>query len=100
MFQIMKTIAKRKILETIEKVLILLKDDNVIAIILNSSYLIVTAIKNANKLMICGNGGSAADAQHIDGEFLCRFYKGRNPMPAIALTTDTSVLKSISNDYS
>ncbi len=50
--------------------------------------------------MICGNGGSAADAQHIADEFLCRFYKDRNPMPAIALSTDTSVITAISNDYS
>ncbi len=50
--------------------------------------------------MICGNGGSAADAQHIAGEFVCRFYVDRKPMPAIALSTDTSILTSISNDYS
>lgn len=50
--------------------------------------------------MICGNGGSAADAQHIAGEFVCRFYKDRETLPAIALTNDTSVSTSISNDYS
>jgi D-sedoheptulose 7-phosphate isomerase len=61
---------------------------------------LVNAIKSGNKLMICGNGGSAADAQHVAGEFVCRFYKDREPLPAIALTTDTSVLTSISNDYS
>lgn len=52
------------------------------------------------KLMICGNGGSAADAQHIAAEFVNRFMLERPPLPAIALTTDTSVISSIGNDYS
>ena len=52
------------------------------------------------KLMICGNGGSAADAQHLAAEFVNRFMLERPPLPAIALTTDTSVITSIGNDYS
>ena len=52
-----------------------------------------------HKLLIAGNGGSAADAQHIAGEFLSRLNFDRNPLPAIALTTDTSVLTAIGNDY-
>src|SRR6185295_18040517 len=52
-----------------------------------------------NKLLLAGNGGSAADAQHIAGEFLSRLNFDRNPLPAIALTTDTSVLTAIGNDY-
>ncbi|MCU0594409.1 MAG: D-sedoheptulose 7-phosphate isomerase [Desulfobacterota bacterium] len=52
------------------------------------------------KLMICGNGGSAADAQHIAAEFVNRFVLERPPLPAIALTTDSSVITSIGNDYS
>lgn len=59
----------------------------------------VAALRNGNKLMICGNGGSAADAQHIAGEFLNRFLKERRPYAAIALTTDTSTLTAIGNDY-
>ena len=51
------------------------------------------------KLFFCGNGGSAADAQHLAAEFVNRFMMERPPLPAIALTTDTSVLTSISNDY-
>ncbi len=58
------------------------------------------AMKKGNKLMIFGNGGSAADAQHIVGEFVCRFLKDRKPLPAIALTTNTTNLTAISNDYS
>jgi len=50
-------------------------------------------------LYICGNGGSAADAQHIAGEFIGRFRKERRALPAVALTTDTSVLTCIGNDY-
>lgn len=60
---------------------------------------ITRAFCNGGKLMIAGNGGSAADAQHIAGEFLARLNLDRNPLPAIALTTDTSVLTAIGNDY-
>ncbi|HKY08768.1 MAG TPA: SIS domain-containing protein [Candidatus Binatia bacterium] len=60
---------------------------------------IVTAFGNGNKLLIFGNGGSAADAQHIAAEFVNRFCIERPPLPAIALTTDSSALTSIANDY-
>jgi len=60
---------------------------------------ITTALKAGNKVLIFGNGGSAADAQHIAAEFVNRFMIERPPLPAIALTTDTSVITSISNDY-
>jgi len=60
---------------------------------------IARAFRNGGKLMIAGNGGSAGDAQHIAGEFLSRLNFDRNPLPAIALTTDTSVLTAIANDY-
>jgi D-sedoheptulose 7-phosphate isomerase len=57
------------------------------------------AFRNAKKLMICGNGGSAADAQHLAAEFVNRFQLDRSPLPALALTTDTSIITSIANDY-
>ena len=57
------------------------------------------AFRAGNKVMLAGNGGSAADAQHIAAEFLSRFRIDRNPLPAIALTTDTSALTAIGNDY-
>jgi D-sedoheptulose 7-phosphate isomerase len=60
---------------------------------------ITTAFRGGHKLLIAGNGGSAADAQHIAGEFLSRLNFDRNPLPAIALTTDSSVLTAIGNDY-
>lgn len=53
-----------------------------------------------NKVLLCGNGGSASDAQHVAAELVNRFRHDRQPLPAIALTTDTSVLTAISNDYS
>jgi D-sedoheptulose 7-phosphate isomerase len=61
---------------------------------------IAEAFSKDNKLLLCGNGGSAADAQHIAAEFVNRFIIERTPLPAIALTTDTSILTSIANDYS
>ena len=61
--------------------------------------LIVEAFHEGNKVMLFGNGGSAADAQHIAAEFVNRFMIERPPLPAMALTTDTSVITSIGNDY-
>lgn len=60
---------------------------------------ITIALSNGHKLLIAGNGGSAGDAQHIAGEFVSRLFLERAPLPAIALTTDTSVLTAIGNDY-
>jgi D-sedoheptulose 7-phosphate isomerase len=60
---------------------------------------IAGALRAGGKLLLAGNGGSAADAQHIAGEFLSRLNFDRNPLPAVALTTDTSVLTAIGNDY-
>jgi D-sedoheptulose 7-phosphate isomerase len=61
---------------------------------------LVTAFRNGKKLMIFGNGGSAADAQHMAAEFVNRFLIDRRPLPAMALTTDSSILTSIGNDFS
>ncbi|HWZ14865.1 MAG TPA: D-sedoheptulose 7-phosphate isomerase [Mucilaginibacter sp.] len=61
--------------------------------------MITSVIKSGNKVLIAGNGGSAADAQHIAAELTGRFVKNRKGLPGIALTTDTSALTSIANDY-
>lgn len=60
---------------------------------------VTQGFRAGGKLMLAGNGGSAADAQHIAAEFLSRYTLNRNPLPAIALTTDTSVLTAVGNDY-
>lgn len=60
---------------------------------------IVASMKSGGKLMVCGNGGSAADSQHIAGEFISRLMYDRAPLPSIALTTDTSAMTATGNDY-
>lgn len=68
--------------------------------IAQASQMIIDALKGGHKLLFCGNGGSAADSQHIAAEFVGRFQKERKAWPAIALTTDTSALTALGNDYS
>jgi len=63
------------------------------------SQQLIRALKNGNKILLCGNGGSAADAQHIAAELAGRFNYDRDSLPAIALTTNTSSLTAIANDY-
>lgn len=67
--------------------------------IAQASELMVQALVSGHKILTCGNGGSAADAQHFSAELLNRFEVERPPLPAIALTTDTSTLTAIGNDY-
>lgn len=61
---------------------------------------IIYSLKNDNKMIIFGNGGSAADAQHVAAELISKFKKNRKSIPAISLTTDTSIITSIGNDFS
>ena len=61
---------------------------------------IIKCFKRGNKIIVFGNGGSAADAQHIVAEFIGRFQKERKSLPAISLTTDSSIITSLANDYS
>ncbi len=65
-----------------------------------ASLTIIDALRSGNKILLCGNGGSAADSQHIAAEFVGRFQKERAAWPAIALTVDTSALTALGNDYS
>ncbi len=65
-----------------------------------TSRAIIQAFQNNNRVFFCGNGGSAADSQHIAAEFIGRFQKERRALPAVALTTDTSILTCLTNDYS
>lgn len=65
----------------------------------DAALLMTSSLLAGNKILSCGNGGSAADAQHFSSELLNRFERERQPLPAIALTTDSSTLTSIANDY-
>jgi D-sedoheptulose 7-phosphate isomerase len=77
----------------------LLSDSALIKQIEVAVQLIITAYKNCHKTLVAGNGGSAADAQHIAGELVARFYFDRPGLSSMALSTDTSVLTAIGNDY-
>ena len=88
---------KKSILESTK---IIKKSTDHIKEIEKSIKIITECLKNNNKIIIFGNGGSAADAQHIAAEFVGKFQKDRFSFPAIALTTDSSILTSIGNDFS
>ena len=77
----------------------ILYDPKLLDQIKNASLEIINAYRMGNKTLIAGNGGSAADAQHIAGEFVSRFYFDRPGLASIALSTDTSIMTAISNDY-
>lgn len=77
----------------------ILEDEQIVENILQIGELLIDIYKKGNKLLIAGNGGSAADAQHIAGELVSKFYFDRPALPAIALTTDTSIITAIGNDY-
>ncbi len=85
--------------ESIETKKQMLSDETFLENIEKTVTLITNAITSDNKILIMGNGGSAADAQHFAGEFINRFLMERHPLPAISLSTDTSVLTCIGNDY-
>ena len=96
----MKQIEKEIKKEITESIKIAEKNNQLIPEIKKAIDIIVYAIKKGNKIIIFGNGGSAADAQHISAELIGRFQKERQSFPAIALTTDSSILTSLGNDYS
>lgn len=77
----------------------LIDDTTRLAVLLEVAKVASSTIKANKKIMLCGNGGSAADSQHIAAEFIGRFEKERKSIAAIALTTDTSALTAIGNDY-
>jgi len=78
----------------------ILKDNELISNIENVVNLCIDTYNKKGKIMLCGNGGSASDAQHISAELTGRFYYDRGPLNSIALHTDTSYLTAVSNDYS
>lgn len=78
----------------------LLQNDALLVVVEQCVEAITNAFKNGNKVLLCGNGGSAADAQHLAAEFSGRFYKDREALPAEALHCNTSYLTAVANDYS
>ncbi len=78
---------------------LVLADDQLLQIVKDCAYMIVLAFQRGNKVWFCGNGGSAADAQHLAAEFSGRFYKDRHALPAEALHCNTSYLTAVANDY-
>lgn len=96
----LKKYINNQIVESISIKETILNDEKILKIISTVASLFVDTYKNDRKILFAGNGGSAADAQHIAGELVSRFYFDRPGLPAIALTTDTSILTAIGNDYS
>ena len=96
----LKKYINNQIVESISIKETILNDEKILKIISTVASLFVDTYKNDRKILFAGNGGSAADAQHIAGELVSRFYFDRPGLSAIALTTDTSILTAIGNDYS
>src|SRR5471030_1949758 len=95
----MKNIVLEQVSASISVKTALLNDEKLIELIAHTAQVVTRAYKAGNKTMLAGNGGSAADAQHIAGEFVSRFYFDRPGLAAFALTVDTSVMTAIGNDY-
>lgn len=95
----MKSYIKSQISETQRVMSDMLSDEELLARIEAAAQVCIKAMISGNKILLAGNGGSAADAQHIAGEFVSRFAYDRPGLSAIALTTDTSIITAIGNDY-
>lgn len=95
----MRSQIKGQVSQTIKVLEAVLADDSVLEAIERVARVCVDAVRSGNKILFSGNGGSAADSQHLAGEFVSRFAFERPGLAALALTTDTSVLTAIGNDY-
>ena len=95
----MQQIIKKQIKDSVSVNEMMLNDEMIIRDIAKAAEIVLNCYKSGNKTLLAGNGGSAADAQHIAGELVSRFYFDRPGIPSIALTTDTSILTAIGNDY-
>ncbi|MBK7099241.1 MAG: D-sedoheptulose 7-phosphate isomerase [Sphingobacteriales bacterium] len=96
----MQTIIKQLIQDSIDSKRQILENEYILSTIKQLVDVIVAAFKSGNSVYFCGNGGSAADAQHLAAEFSGRFYKDRKALPAEALHCNTSYLTAVGNDYS
>ena len=95
----MKQYIQKQIEESQRVMTAMLADQPLQEATLAAAQACITSLQNGGRILLAGNGGSAADAQHIAGEFVSRFMFDRPGLPAIALTTDTSILTAIGNDY-
>lgn len=97
--RIMLDFIKKQIKDSFEVKQSILNNGELMQLIEKACLVSIDAYKKGKKVLVAGNGGSAADAQHIVAEFVSRFYFDRPALPAIALTTDTSILTAVGNDY-
>ena len=91
--------ASQKIIEQ-HKAAVEVFEKQSVELVVRITQMIVQCLRQSGTIYLCGNGGSAADCQHIAGEFVGRFRADRRPLPAVAFSTDTSVITCIGNDYS
>jgi D-sedoheptulose 7-phosphate isomerase len=95
----MTDIVRYQLAQSIETMSRVLDDDAIHTAVVEAGRITADAMKHGHKLLVCGNGGSAADAQHLVAEFVSRLTVDRPALRAIALTTDTSILTAVGNDY-
>jgi D-sedoheptulose 7-phosphate isomerase len=95
-----KDLVKKQLSQSVATITAVLNDESIHAAVLEAGRITAEAMKSGRKLMICGNGGSAADSQHLVAEFVSRLTVDRPALRAVALTTDSSILTAIGNDYS
>ncbi|SEF53754.1 phosphoheptose isomerase [Bryocella elongata] len=96
----MKELVRRQLAQSIETMSAVLADEAIHEAVVEAGQITAHAMKHGRKLLVCGNGGSAADSQHLVAEFVSRLTVDRPALRAIALTTDSSILTAIGNDYS
>jgi len=95
----MTDLVRRQLAQSIETMSKVLDDAAIHAAVVEAGRITADAMKHGHKLLVCGNGGSAADSQHLVAEFVSRLTVDRPALRAIALTTDTSILTAVGNDY-
>ena len=96
----MTDLVRRQLAQSIETMTRVLNDEAIHKTVVEAGRITAAAMKHGKKLMVCGNGGSAADSQHLVAEFVSRLTVDRPALRSVALTTDSSILTAIGNDYS
>ena len=95
----MQEIVRARVQESIEIKQMILQSEDMLEKISNAALMIKKSFETGGKVLLCGNGGSASDALHLAGEFVGRFQKERNALPAYALNADVATMTAIANDY-